>query len=71
MAAGADTEASESETLVATAAWGDQIRDMPEKPPKTGPGSSRDAWVDYADSRGVEITDDMTRDEIINALGGE
>jgi hypothetical protein len=37
-------------------------------PPKAGAGSSRDAWVDYAESKGVEVTDDMTRDDIVEAV---
>jgi len=37
-------------------------------PPKAGPGSSRDAWVEYAERLDIEVTDDMTRDEIIAAV---
>ncbi len=40
----------------------------PEAPPKSGPGSGKDAWVDYAESLGVEVSDDMTRDDIIEAV---
>jgi len=39
-----------------------------EAPPKAGAGSSRDAWIDYAELKGVEVTDDMTRDEIVEAV---
>lgn len=39
-----------------------------QAPPKSGAGSGRDAWVAYAESQGVEVTDDMTRDEIIEAV---
>jgi hypothetical protein len=39
-----------------------------EAPPKAGAGSSRDAWVAYAESKGVEVTDDMTRDDIVDAV---
>jgi hypothetical protein len=39
-------------------------------PPKVGRGSSRDAWAEYATSQGVEVTDDMTRAEIIEAVEG-
>ena len=38
-----------------------------EAPPRAGAGSGRDAWADYAESRGVTVTEDMTRDEIIEA----
>jgi hypothetical protein len=37
-------------------------------PPRAGAGSGRDAWVAYAESQGVAVTDDMTRDEIIEAV---
>lgn len=34
-------------------------------PPRSGAGSGRDAWAAYADSLGIEVPDDMTRDDII------
>jgi len=43
----------------------------PEPPPRAGAGSSRDAWADYAASQGIEVTDDMTRDDIVAALEEE
>lgn len=36
-------------------------------PPRAGKGSGRDEWAAYAESQGVDVTDDMTRDEIIEA----
>jgi hypothetical protein len=42
-----------------------------DQPPKTGRGSSRDAWVAYADSQGVAVDDDMSRDDIIAAVEGD
>jgi hypothetical protein len=39
-------------------------------PPKVGKGSSRAAWADYASLWGVEVTDDMTRADIIAAVEG-
>jgi hypothetical protein len=39
-----------------------------EAPPKSGAGSGRDVWAAYAESLGVEVTGDMTRDEIIEAV---
>lgn len=42
---------------------------VPDAPPKSGPGSGRDAWAAYAASLGVEVTDDMNRDDIVEALG--
>jgi hypothetical protein len=38
------------------------------EPPRSGAGSGRDAWVAYAGAQGVEVTDDMTRDDIIAAV---
>lgn len=38
-------------------------------PPKTGAGSGRAAWVAYAETLGVEVADDMSRDDIIDAIG--
>lgn len=38
------------------------------EPPRSGRGSGRDAWAAYAASRGVEVEDDATRDDIITAL---
>jgi hypothetical protein len=39
-----------------------------QAPPRAGAGSGRDVWAAYAESQGVEVTDDMTRDEIIAAV---
>ena len=55
---GPDTDAEPSEDLVG---------ELPE-PPKRGAGSGRDAWVAYAQSKGVTVTDDMSRDEVIDAV---
>jgi hypothetical protein len=45
----------------------DLVGELPE-PPKRGAGSGRDAWAAYARSKGVVVTDDMTRDDIVDAL---
>jgi len=37
-------------------------------PPKSGPGSAKAAWVAYAQSHGVEVEDDATRDDIVAAV---
>ena len=37
-------------------------------PPQGGPGSGRDAWVKYAESKGLAVTAEMGRDDIIEAL---
>ena len=53
----------------ATAAPGEKRAvSVPEEPPRGGPGSGRDAWVAYAGARGVEVTDDMSREDIMAAL---
>lgn len=38
------------------------------EPPRAGAGSSRDAWVAFAASRGVHVEDEDKRDDIITAL---
>jgi hypothetical protein len=38
-----------------------------DQPPKSGPGSGKAVWAAYAEGQGVEVTDDMTRDDIIAA----
>jgi hypothetical protein len=40
-------------------------------PPKAGRGSSRQAWADHASTVGVEVSEDMSRDDIIAAVEGE
>jgi len=40
----------------------------PTAPPLGGPGSGRDAWVAWADHLGVEVTEDMSRDDIVAAI---
>lgn len=44
-----------------------QAADIPE-PPRGGTGSGVEAWRDYATKTGVEIDDDMNRDDIIAAV---
>jgi hypothetical protein len=38
-----------------------------EAPPRRGAGSGREAWADYADTQDVEVTPEMSRDDIIAA----
>lgn len=42
--------------------------DTSGQPPRGGEGSGRDAWAEYAAAQGVEVTDDMNRDDIIEAV---
>jgi hypothetical protein len=37
-------------------------------PPKSGKGSGRDAWAEYAEALGVTVDHDANRDDIIAAL---
>lgn len=37
------------------------------EPPKAGPGSGRAAWVEYAESLGLDVHD-MSRDDIVEVL---
>jgi hypothetical protein len=39
-----------------------------QAPPRAGKGSGRDEWAAYAESVGLDVDDDMTRDEIIAAV---
>lgn len=39
-----------------------------DRPPLGGAGSGRDSWASYAEGKGVEVTDDMSREDIIAAL---
>lgn len=50
------------------AAWEEESQ--PEEPPRAGSGSGRDAWRAYAEARGIEVSPDATRDEIIAATEG-
>ncbi len=44
-------------------------KDAPsEPPPKSGPGSSVQAWSEYASAQGVTVDDAATREQIVNAL---
>lgn len=43
----------------------DQVGDEP--PPRSGTGSSRARWADYASAHGVTFGDDDARDDIIDA----
>jgi hypothetical protein len=52
---------------VATRTDGEAEARLPE-PPRAGKGSGRDAWAAYASRRGVEVPDDASRDDIVNAL---
>jgi hypothetical protein len=42
--------------------------DTEAAPPRGGPGSDRAAWAAYAESQGVDVDDDMTRDDIVAAV---
>lgn len=45
-----------------------EIVGAPDRPPTSGSGSGRDAWVAYAVAQGVEVADDMDRGAIIAAV---
>lgn len=36
-----------------------------EPPPRAGKGSGREAWTEHATALGIDVTDDMGRDEIV------
>jgi hypothetical protein len=37
----------------------------PQEPPRVGPGSSREAWAEYADAKGLTVPEGATRDQVI------
>lgn len=45
-------------------------RDAADRPPTSGPGSSRGAWAAYAASLGYEIENGATKADIIAAIDG-
>lgn len=49
---------------------GDGVADRKsgEEPPRSGRGSGRDAWAQFASEKGQQVPDDAGRDEIIAAL---
>lgn len=42
-----------------------------EEPPRSGAGSSRDAWLAFAVEKGMEVSSEATRAEVIEALIAE
>lgn len=38
------------------------------EPPRSGSGSTREAWATYANQTGVPVSDDATRDDVIAAV---
>ena len=50
--------------------WVDDSKDADEggEPPRSGAGSGKQAWTDFAAANGVEVGDDDTRDDIIAKL---
>ena len=51
----------------AAAREANKAAEIPE-PPRGGSGSGVDAWREYATQTGVELDDDMNRDDIIAAV---
>ena len=39
-----------------------------EEPPRSGKGSGRDAWADFAAANGIDVADDANREDIVSAL---
>ena len=50
--------------------WVDRVNESnrPEPPPKSGKGSSRSAWIEYATSLGHKIPDGATRASVIELV---
>jgi hypothetical protein len=64
-------QATEPEVVEAEPEAESDLEPEDQAPPRAGAGSGRDVWAAYAESQGVEVTDDMTRDEIIAAVEEE
>lgn len=48
--------------------WVDAPPAVASEPPRAGAGSGKQAWVDYAGGRGIEVEDGDTRDAIITKV---
>lgn len=56
-----------AEKITNPVAWEVDAQESDE-PPRTGAGSTTDAWRAYATRLGVEVSDDAGRDDIIAAV---
>lgn len=65
-----EAPAVQDEALIETPVDGDEVEDVPpiEAPPRGGPGSGRAEWETFASSIGLDVDDDMSRDDIIDAI---
>lgn len=44
------------------------VTESVQPPPQSGTGSGKDKWAEYADTVGVTVEPDATRDDMISAL---
>lgn len=42
-----------------------------DEPPRSGKGSGLEAWVTYAESIGLQVPEDATRDDVITLVDGK
>lgn len=57
--------------ITSPAAWADKagaVADEDGEPPETGAGSGKAAWLAHAESLGVDVGEDATRDDIVAAV---
>lgn len=54
--------------VAAEGTQGQAVAWVGEKPPRTGPGSGRDAWAAFADDNKISYPADAGRDDIIRAV---
>lgn len=54
--------------LLVVEAAATSVPSQDEEPPLGGPGSSREAWAAYAEQLGVAVDDEMSRDDIVDAI---
>lgn len=69
-AAGESPDSEFADQITNPNAWDADVADEAAAgpPPQSGKGSGRDAWVVYAESKGVAVSDDATRDDVIAAV---
>lgn len=61
-----DTPSKDIAAVLGDHLFGEPVGDEP--PPRSGQGSGVKAWAAYASAQGVQVPEDASRDEIVDAL---
>lgn len=64
----ADTGAVVSSPFTGDVTTTDTGEPAPTPPPRSGPGSGKEAWAEYAEAIGVVLDEDDTKEEIVAKL---